>query len=156
MQISLQYILIVSLLSIVYGQFEKKDVRSIASGTSFGMCAGYCRQSINVTSDPLQIVASKEANFNQETYPSTIQQFPLSTNQWEQLVSLLNLETFTALPDSIGCPDCADGGAEWIQVNWEDAFKHVTFDYGSTINGIQELIEKLRQMRQEYLAQPEH
>ncbi|CAF1237034.1 unnamed protein product [Rotaria sp. Silwood1] len=76
-----------------------------------------------------------------------------SASRWEQLVSSLNLKTFLALDNTIRCPDCADGGAEWIQVDWLDGTKHVTFDYGRTIDGIEDLIKKLRQIREEYASQ---
>ncbi|CAF3146353.1 unnamed protein product [Rotaria sp. Silwood2] len=144
---------IVTFLTVIHGQFERKDVRSIASGTSFGMCAGYCQQSINVTSNPLQVVALKRPNFDQESYPPVQRSFSFSANQWEQLISRLNLKTFLALDNTIGCPDCADGGAEWIQVDWTDGTKHVTFDYGRTVKGIEELMKQLRQMREEYVSQ---
>ncbi|CAF1300655.1 unnamed protein product [Rotaria sordida] len=65
-----------------------------------------------------------------ESYPPVQRQFPFSSSQWEQLISLLDLETFTALADRIGCPGCADGGIEWIQVDWADATKRVTFESG--------------------------
>jgi hypothetical protein len=57
------------------------------------------------------------------------------------------------LYNRIGCPDCADGGAEWIQVDWIDESKRVTFENGRMVEGIEKLIEKLRQMREEYLGQ---
>ena len=153
MQTLWKCLLIVALLIVVHGQLEIKNVQSISSGSSFGMCRGYCRQSINVTSSPLQIVASKEANFVQKPYPPVQRQFPFSSIQWDQLVSLLNLKTFTALDDILGCPDCADGGAEWIQVDWTDGTKRVTFESRQAVKGIEDLIEKLRQMREEYLTQ---
>ncbi|CAF1504123.1 unnamed protein product [Rotaria sordida] len=153
MQISLQYLCIVSLLTVVYSQFETKNVRSISSGLSFGRCRGHCQQSINITSSPPELVASKQPNFPQESYPPVQRQFPFSSTQWEQLVSLLDLETFTALDDRIGCPGCADGGIEWIQVDWADATKRVTFESGQLFKGLEGLVVNLRQMREEYVAQ---
>ncbi|CAF2537175.1 unnamed protein product [Rotaria sp. Silwood2] len=150
MQALWQYILIVAIFTVAYGKFETKNIQSISSGLSFGMCRGYCQQSINVTSNPLRIVATKEANFVQKPYPPIRQPFPFSSNQWEELISLLNVNVFEALGDTVGCPDCADGGAEWIQVNWTEGSKRVTFENGRAIKGIEELIGKLRQLRQEY------
>ncbi|CAF4279798.1 unnamed protein product, partial [Rotaria sordida] len=48
------------------------------------------------------------------------------------------------LDDRIGCPGCADGGIEWIEVNWSKESKRVTFEYEALINGIEELIKYLR------------
>ena len=153
MQASWQYLLIVSLVTVAYGKYETEDVRSISSGLSFGRCGGYCQQSINATLHPSQLIASKKANFDETSYPPLQRQFPFSSNQWTQLVSLLNSKVFTELDDTIGCPGCADGGIEWIQVDWIDATKRVTFENGRNIKGIEELTEKLQQMREEYLSQ---
>ncbi|CAF3689426.1 unnamed protein product [Rotaria sordida] len=71
-----------------------------------------------------------QRKLHNESYPPVQRQFPFSSSQWEQFVSLLDLETFTALADRIGCPGCADGGIEWIQVDWADATKRVTFESG--------------------------
>ena len=56
------------------------------------------------------------------------------------------------LDDRIGCPDCADGGAEWIEIDSMDGVKRVTFENGQTVNGIEPLVEKLRQLRNQYLS----
>ncbi|CAF1265360.1 unnamed protein product [Rotaria sordida] len=88
-----------------------------------------------------------------ESYPPVQRQFPFSLSQWEQLVSLLDLETFTALADRIGCPGCADGGIEWIQVDWPDATKRVTFESGQLFKGLEGFVVNLRQMREKYVAQ---
>jgi hypothetical protein len=120
------------------------------------MCRGYCQQSINITSNPFQLIASKEPNFVQNGFPVLQRQFSFSSNEWEQLVSLLNSKIFTALDDTIGCPGCADGGIEWIQIDWINGTKRVTFESGRAIKGIEGLIEKLQQMREEYLTKLEN
>ena len=141
---------IVVMFTTVYGKYEINDVQSIAGGLSFGMCFGYCQQSINVTLDPLQIVVSKVAHFAHDTYPPIQQSYSISSDQWNELISLLNLKIFAALGNTIGCSACADGGAEWIQVNWIGGSKRVTFENGRAIGGIERFIEKLRQLRKEY------
>jgi hypothetical protein len=44
----------------------------------------------------------------------------------------------------IGCPDCADGGGEWIEVSVAGESHRVTFDNGANIEAIQPLIELMR------------
>ncbi|UJR08183.1 hypothetical protein I4U23_012456 [Adineta vaga] len=153
MQVSWQYLLALSLLSVVYGNFERKDVRSISSGLSFGRCRGYCQQSINATINPIQLIATKQPNFAQESYPPLRQSFTFASNQWEELLALLTPQVFSNLDDTIGCPGCADGGIEWIQVDWNNGSKRVIFESGQAIKGIESLIEKLQKMREEYLTQ---
>ena len=143
---------ILASFAVAHCSFDEKNLQSISTGTSFGMCRAYCRQSINITPNPLQIIASQDPNFPEEAFPPVRRQYPLSANQWQELTSVLNLESFGALDDTIGCPDCADGGAEWIEIKWTCGAKRVTFENGRAVKGIEALIEKLRQMRQEYLS----
>lgn len=54
--------------------------------------------------------------------------------------------------DSIyGCPDCADGGAEWIEIQDDQQIKKVTFEYGDTLAPIENLMLELRDLREAYL-----
>ncbi|CAF1400036.1 unnamed protein product [Didymodactylos carnosus] len=106
-----------------------------------------------MTSTPLQVSILKQANFNQASYPPVYATLPLSSSEWVNLSNLVNLETFQSLDDRIGCPDCADGGAEWVQINWANGSKRVTFENEKTVKGIEKLIVKLRQMRQAYLSE---
>ena len=62
----------------------------------------------------------------------------------------IDFENFRLLDDRIGCPDCADGGAEWIQVNWSGQNKRVTFENGQLIKGFEGLVVKLRDLRNKY------
>ena len=35
-------------------------------------------------------------------------------DDWNGILNEINLKEFYSLKDFYGCPDCADGGAEWI------------------------------------------
>ncbi|CAF1064292.1 unnamed protein product [Rotaria sp. Silwood1] len=153
------YALVVILLLVVRnGQPAKTkfihkndDIRSISSGTSFGECLGYCRRSINMTNVPPQLIALKESNGDQIKYPTIQRQYPFDLIQWQKLIAVFDTDIFLKLDDRIGCPDCADGGAEWIQVNWSNKSKRVTFEYGKSVNVIEELIKYSRVLREQYL-----
>lgn len=129
---------------------EKNKIVSISSGTSFGMCMGYCRRSINITSNPNELISLKEPNYDQLEYPIVSQKYPFSSDQWKQLINLVNSKSFQALDERIGCPDCADGGAEWIEIQWPNITKRVTFEYRKSIEGFEGLIETLRSLREKY------
>ena len=128
------------------------QIRSIASGTSFGMCFGYCQQTINITAQPLKVLTTERSNRDDETHPPLRKTFQISSEQWDRLVSSVDLTKFRALPDHIGCPDCADGGAEWIRIDATDGTKQVTFEYRSSVEGIEQFLAKLRQLRNKYLS----
>ena len=100
--------------------------------------------------DPLKVIALREANYNQGTFPPIRLSFPLASTEWTNLIDLIDLEAFQALDDRIGCPDCADGGAEWVQIDWKAGGKRVTFENGQQLKGLDEFIDKLRQMRKSY------
>lgn len=133
---------------------SKKQIVSISSGTSFGMCMGYCQRSINITSNPYKLLAIKQANYAQQEYPTVQQENPFSSQQWNKLINLVNLNKFQSLAETLGCPDCADGGAEWIQIDCLDFTKKVTFEYGKTIEGLESFIKQLRQLREQYVNNP--
>ena len=143
----------VAILNTVQGQNIQNPIVSISSGTSFGMCRGYCQQSVSLSVQPLQLVAVKAPNFVQKPFPPVRKQFPISSSEWTELLSLVNIEQFSKLDERIGCPDCADGGAEWIEITWTDGSKRVTFENGRTVDGIENLITKLRSFRTTYLPQ---
>ena len=147
------YLFSVVIFNVVRGQFSSNDILSISSGTSFGMCRGYCQQSVSVSAKPLQVVARKEPNFAQQPYPPVRKPFAISSSEWSQLLSSVNVENFSKLAERIGCPDCADGGAEWIQINWLNGSKRVTFENGRTVAGIENLITQLRAIRTTYRPQ---
>ena len=94
----------------------------IEYGTSFGFCVGYCTQVLEVS--PTQI--------NKRLIPQVNEDLPQknctdSFASFESLLEKIDLEAFSELDETIGCPDCADGGAEWIEITTRDANKRVVF-----------------------------
>ena len=45
---------------------------------------------------------------------------------WENLNTFLDFELFMNLDTMYGCPDCADGGAEWFEIATSDTIKRIT------------------------------
>ena len=45
-----------------------------------------------------------------------------------------------ALKEIIGCPDCLDGGAEWIEVSCDGKAHRVEFDYHAPPSAISHLV----------------
>ncbi len=89
----------------------------------------------------------KEPNYIQDQFPPVKKRYPFSLNQWEELIDLIDDETFRLLDDRIGC---ADGGAEWIQIKLTNGNKRVTFENGQLIKGFEGIVLKLRELRQKY------
>ncbi len=123
---------------------ERPLVR-VSSGTFFGECEGYCKTSVHVEPTRTTFVASTW----DQSLP-TYRQYSWGRDQWSTLLSLVDWDTFSDLPEVIGCPDCADGGGEWIEINVAGESHRVTFENAATIDAIQPLIEWMRLLRADF------
>ncbi len=115
----------------------------IRSGSSFGMCVGHCITDSEINSQ--EIIVVRKA-WRSKIADKTCQRV-ITSQEWESLVSLLNFDTFKQLPATTGCPDCADGGTEWIEIIYGEQIKKVTFEFGKNIPEIAEFTEKVRKIR---------
>lgn len=122
----------------------------IGYGTSFGECQGYCIKDLKLDQ---QIITFKASSWLPADYPDKTLQVVIDRNEYVQIQSLVDFDKLVAFDDVIGCPDCADGGAEWLEVITDDRYKKITFENGATLAPIQPLINKLRQMYTDYNKQ---
>lgn len=123
---------------------------TIASGQSFGFCVGYCQRVLTMSADESVLVtqANPFANPDPE-YPTLTQDWAMRPAQWDSLVALVDEDVFRNLDEVYGCPDCADGGAEWIEITFSPGqVARVTFEYSGTVDEIKELVEYARHLRQ--------
>lgn len=148
------YLTFCAVFSVIIAEqgYDRKDIVGISSGTSFGECLGYCRRSIFLRANSKKLIALKEPNAPDSAYPPKEKQYRISSKLWKELIQLVDLKQFRALDDRIGCPDCADGGAEWIEIKWNSSKKRVTFENGRSIQGFDALVKKLRALRKEYVS----
>ena len=130
---------------------EEKDVQlegSIKYGTSFGECLGYCVTEAEVLDEELKVV--------QKSWDSQLEDIEsnrsLSSEEVESIINGIDTDKFKVLDETIGCPDCADGGAEWIELIIEGEVKRVTFEYMASIDGINPAVEMLRSLVEETVA----
>ncbi len=124
----------------------------INSGTSYGECWGYCVFELELDNSNALFTASSWGSWYDE-FLDLLLEDNLSQEAWQQLVTLIDFEYFQSLDDVYGCPDCADGGAEFIEIIYDGVAKQVTFDAYTEIDGIQELTILLRDLRDEYWNQ---
>ena len=124
---------------------EPPDSSSIIrSGSSFGECFGYCVNEVVIDSSHL---AFSQRSWTPEQYPSRRLLGSVTPEEWQSLLESVNMQKFVELDSVIGCPDCADGGAEWIEIEMPEMKKRVTFEYGAGIEGIEALLAKVRLIR---------
>lgn len=129
------------------------DAIIIRSGTSFGMCVGdKCQKDYVFTGTTVTLTHS--GNGRGTPLPPKTCQKSLSSVDWNNLKAAVNLSTFSQQPAVLGCPDCADGGAEYIELEQGGSKHRVTFPYGQTIPGFEPLVTALRQQRNQFDACP--
>ena len=120
----------------------------IRTGTSFGMCVGYCQN--DYTFSGTSVTLTQNGTRTQAESPARTCQTTLSQADWEALAALANVEAFSSKPATLGCPDCADGGAEYIELQSGDRKHRITFEFGKTIPGFEPLVNALRKQREAF------
>jgi len=123
------------------------DLYMIGYGTSFSNCTGYCKRDISFRQG--------ELIFNRNGWNDTIKKVTcldhLDDITWENLKNEINTHDFFKLPETIGCPDCADGGAEWIELTMNNGnSKKVVFEYDDEPMEVNGYIDLLRQKLVDY------
>ena len=141
---------ILDVVSIVDLILNPQTSIQINSGTSYGECWGYCVFALELDNDNALFTAS---GWGWYEFPDLLLEDNLSQEMWQQIIELIDFEYFQSLDDVYGCPDCADGGAEFIEIIYDGVAKQVTFDAYTEIDGIQELTILLRDLREEYWNQ---
>jgi hypothetical protein len=119
----------------------------LSAGTSFGMCAGYCITELVVGAETVRF---KELGHPFAELPEKARTLPLSPDDAERFFDLVDVAEMERLEGVHGCPDCADGGAEWIEVRTDDGPVRVTFEYGRPPAGITRLHAAIRAQRERF------
>lgn len=119
----------------------------ITSGQSFGECQGLCTQYLVINASQPEVEFVAQPYFVNEQDEKLVFQDSLSQEDWDRILSEINTAEIRALNETYGCPDCADGGAEWIEIADGLGKYKVTFEYGKEVKGIENLIILLRNQR---------
>lgn len=122
----------------------KSDITSISYGTSFGFCYGYCKQSINIEQTKVEYLASSWGD--DRTFPDIEITRNISDETWRSLRNEIDFIIFRNLDEVIGCPDCADGGAEWIEIETATQKHNITFEYNNPPEEIRSYINTLSEI----------
>ena len=124
------------------------EILSISYGTYFGECYGYCSQSIKIENDSISYQAqSWSENVN---YPLIAYSAKFSEEYWKLLEEEIDFLIFRNLEEVIGCPDCADEGAEWVEIETKDITHKITFEYNDPPDEISHYIEDLSELLSEF------
>ena len=143
---------LVLFLLFCQNDYEKVEVTDVIvkSGVSFGFCRGYCKSDIEIVNRGVVFIASSWSDPN---YPDIMLNDNISIQEWDSLIESVDMDILLSMEDIIGCPDCYDGGGEWIEIIKANTIKRVTFEYGSTVEPIQNLIEKVKVIRERFYCE---
>lgn len=129
------------MLSCEKNEANPSDIKQMGYGTSFGMCVGYCNNSILLKLDTISYFRS---GWNDQVEPTKCTE-NMPQLSWDSIKKAVDLNEFFALPEIMGCPDCADGGAEWLEIENISGKKYkVTFEYGKEPEVLKSIIFVLR------------
>lgn len=130
-------------------QEPARDVRQIVSTTSFGMCVGYCTTRLEISQGRAVLIREARGgrgaprNLPEQRYATV-----LTPEEWDSIQALAASTNLASLPDTIGCPDCADGGAESLMIARQGQSRTVSFEFGSSVPQADPLLQRVRALRQ--------
>lgn len=105
-----------------------QEVPTIRFGSSHGMCMGYCTREFEVKGDALLARRKGGGRGDLSAYPDQEQVFAVDKASITAALAAFDANLFDAAPDTIGCPDCADGGRCWVEVTRDGQARTVAFD----------------------------
>jgi hypothetical protein len=123
-----------------------KYVDTMSYGSSFGMCVGHCNDMLVISKEKVSYIQKMNGSDPAtRTCTSTI-----STAEVNAMKALIKDSEFSTLPTTIGCPDCADGGAEWVAVTDGSNEYKVVFEYGKAPKELAAVVSKFRKLKETF------
>gem|GEM_PF-497763 len=124
------------------GKNDPADPEYIKYGTSFGECLGYCVKTIKVTDSKIEFY--KNGWDLNGILPEVSYTEAINNYYWRMLAEKIDYDSFLRLGTAIGCPDCTDGGAVWIEIKVNDTVHKVIFENENEPDEVKEYIGYLR------------
>ena len=123
----------------------QQPIQQIVSTTSFGMCVGYCTTTLEISEGQAVLIRQARGGRGAPSgQPDQRFTTRLTPAEWQEISQLAGAANLSALPPTIGCPDCADGGAESLSIN---GAAPTSFEYNANIAQAQPLLERVRALR---------
>lgn len=116
-------------------------------GTSFGMCIGPCKKEMSLINDDIIFTVYTTEGRGGAGGTPQIYKEKLTNLLVNDVIQNIDYEVFKKLDEVIGCPDCADGGAEWVEITKGDSKHKVTFEFGKSPKEIEKLVKILQEKR---------
>lgn len=125
------------------------SVTRVVSTTSFGMCVGYCTTRLEITEGEAVLIREARGGRGAPNPAQTPQRFstPLTAAEWADIQRLAAATDLTTVPDVVGCPDCADGGAEGLTIESASGAESVSLEHRASLPAAQPLLNRVRALR---------
>lgn len=124
------------------------QIISVMHGTNFGHCRGYCRKEVIFSEKQVNYI---ESGVDSKSNPEKKESFDISAGKWKKITDKIDWNKFQKLEESYGCPDCADGGSEYIEIVTAKGTKRVTIEFTKELPELEPLLTELRTQRKELL-----
>lgn len=125
---------------------------SISLGSNFGFCFGPCFQEMRLNKSTDEVIFEVKFRKTGGEQTSEIFKDKLSDATLSSIAAEVDFNLIKSMDEIYGCPDCADGGSEWIEINTGSGVenvKRVTFEYGKAPKEIEKLVDLLRLKKEE-------
>lgn len=119
----------------------------IKYGTAFGMCLGPCKKEMALVNDEAEFTVFQNGGRGTNGGDPVTYKEKLTSDYLAEVSKNIDFAAFSKLPEVIGCPDCADGGSEWVEIIKNDSRHKVTFEFGHDVKEIASLLKLLREKR---------
>jgi hypothetical protein len=120
---------------------------TIKTGTSFGFCFGECQKELTITPLLATFVVKKSGKGGSNSTIARTCENKISGIEWGNISQQVDYQAFSKISETIGCPDCADGGAEWIEIQKGNETHRVTFEFNQDVKEFNSLLKILREKR---------
>ncbi|NOQ72787.1 MAG: hypothetical protein GQ574_12325 [Crocinitomix sp.] len=118
-----------------------EDSYRIEYGYSSGECFGFCKSKIEFTSKGIL-----NTKFRWSDNKEIIEYSSIEDSTYNELIASVNYEEFIDFDEYLGCGDCADAGAEWIEIKNGEQTRKLGGTYGFEIACISTLLHYLRDL----------
>ena len=118
---------------------------AIRNGTYLGDCLVHCDEEVSV--DPDRVAYSLTSRVPDADNPDIHVEDAPSPGTWEAIDRAVDLAALRSLPDTIGLPDAADQGGEFLEVSEGDTTKRVDFPRDAEVPEVAPLLAAMRDLR---------
>lgn len=124
-----------------------ESLSKIRTGTYFGECLIHCNETLTIT--PKKTHYALTSNVQDPHNPDITVEKETAQKVWKELQKLIDWAEFMALPSTIGQPDHADQGGEWLEITFGGTTKRIDFEMDASVPEIDSLLQRLREIRKQ-------